>query len=112
MERSASAVAALSKLAEVEKSVTALRREMESNNQEIQKSLTNLLQLLEKMLAPEQTSGVARDGLGARVSRAAVPSITVRKEDDGHPAADSEPSVHDLLKHALQHPQRAANYLR
>ena len=100
-------VAALSKLAEVEKSLTVLRREMESNNQEIQKSLTNLLQLLEKLLAPEQAS--------ARVSRAAVPSVTVRKEDDGRPvdrSADSEPSVHDLLKHALQHPQRAANYLR
>jgi len=118
MERSASAVAALSKLAEVEKSVTALRREMESNNQEIQKSLTNLLQLLEKLLAPEQSSPAhsgARDGVAARVSRSAVPSVTVRKEDDVRPAdksADSEPSVHDLLKHALQHPQRAANYLR
>ena len=104
MERTTSA---LSKLAEVEKSLTVLRREMESNNQEIQKSLTNLLQLLEKLVAPPESS--------TRVSRAAVPSVTVRKEDDGRPVdkfVDSEPSVHDLLKHALQHPQRAANYLR
>ena len=97
---------ALSKMAEVEKSVAQLRDEMESNNNEVLKSLENLLQLLEKLVDPQAANG--------KVSRTTVPSITVRKEDDGV-GADKDKgvkSVHDLVKQALQSPQRASNYLR
>ncbi|HET9183260.1 MAG TPA: hypothetical protein VFP59_14075 [Candidatus Angelobacter sp.] len=106
----ANSTSALSKIAEVEKSVAALRGEMESNNQEIQKSLTNLVALLEKLVTVQEPS--------ARVARAAVPTFTVRKEDEarsaGKPAESekSDKSVHDLLKQALQNPQRASAYLR
>lgn len=103
----ANSTSALSKIAEVEKSVAALRAEMESNNQEIQKSLTNLVTLLEKLVNVQEPS--------ARVARAAVPTFTVRKEDEARSAgkpAESEKSVHDLLKQALQNPQRASAYLR
>lgn len=102
---------ALSKIAELEKGVAGLRAEMESNNQEIQKSLTNLLALIEKLVSP-QAHG-ATDG-AAKVARTAAPSFTVRKEDDSRPADKPEvqKSVHELLKQALQNPQRAANYLR
>jgi hypothetical protein len=97
---------ALSKVAEVEKSVVQLRDEMESNNKEVLKSLENLLQLLEKLVDPQVANG--------KVARTTVPSITVRKEDDGAgPGKDQgEKSVHDLVKQALQNPQRASNYLR
>src|SRR5258708_7194302 len=97
---------ALSKVAEVEKSVAKLREEMESNNKDVQKSLANLLQLLEKLVDPQAANG--------KVSRTTVPSITVRKEDDGARADKDkgEKSVHDLVKQALQNPQRASNYLR
>ena len=97
---------ALSKVAEVEKSVAQLRDEMESNNKEVLKSLENLLQLLEKLVDPQAANG--------KVARTAVPSITVRKEDDGAGAGKDQgvKSVHDLVKQALQNPQRASNYLR
>jgi len=103
--------AQLSKIAELEKGVAGLRAEMESNNQEIQKSLTNLLALIEKLVSP-QAHG-ATDA-GTKVARTAAPTFTVRKEDDSRPADKPEvqKSVHDLLKQALQNPQRAANYLR
>ena len=103
----ANSTSALSKIAEVEKSVAALRAEMESNNQEIQKSLTNLVALLEKLVNVQEPS--------VRVARAAVPTFTVRKEDEVRSAgkpAEGEKSVHDLLKQALQNPQRASAYLR
>jgi hypothetical protein len=103
----ANSTSALSKIAEVEKSVAGLRAEMESNNQEIQKSLTNLVALLEKLVSVQEPA--------ARVARTSVPTITVRKEDEARIAgksADDEKSVHELLKQALQNPQRAATYLR
>ena len=103
----ANSTSALSKIAEVEKSVAGLRAEMESNNQEIQKSLTNLVALLEKLVSGQEPS--------ARVARTTVPTITVRKEDEARSAgksADDEKSVHELLKQALQNPQRASSYLR
>ncbi len=102
----ASSASALSKVAEVEQSVAKLRDEMESNNKEVLKSLENLLQLLEKLVDPQAANG--------KVSRTTVPSITVRKEDDGAGADKDkgEKSVHDLVKQALQNPQRASNYLR
>jgi hypothetical protein len=103
----ANSTSALSKIAEVEKSVAGLRAEMESNNQEIQKSLTNLVALLEKLVTVQQPS--------ARVARTSVSTITVRKEDEARTAGkstDDEKSVHELLKQALQNPQRAATYLR
>jgi hypothetical protein len=103
----ANSTSALSKIAEVEKSVAGLRAEMESNNQEIQKSLTNLVTLLEKLVSGQEPA--------ARVARTTVPTVTVRKEDEARAAcksADDEKSVHELLKQALQNPQRAATYLR
>jgi hypothetical protein len=103
----ANSTSALSKIAEVEKSVAALRAEMESNNQEIQKSLTNLVALLEKLVGGQEPP--------ARVARTAVPTFTVRKEEESRGSskpAEGEKSVHDLLKQALQNPQRASAYLR
>ena len=101
----ANSTSALSKIAEVEKGVAALRAEMETNNREIQKSLTNLLALIEKIVSP---------GESAKAARTSVPTVTVRKEDDSRSAraTDPAPTAHDLLKLALQNPQPAANYLR
>ena len=108
----AASASALSKIAEVEKGVAALRTEIESNNQEIQKSLTNVLALIEKIVNPQQPHGT--NDSGTKVARTAAPTFTVRKEDDTRPADKHEvqKSVHELLKQALQNPQRAANYLR
>ena len=103
----ANSASALAKLAEVEEDVAGLRSEMESNNQEIQRSLSNLLSLMEKLVAPQEP--------GARVARTGVPTHTVTKEDDARPAlakSASEPSVHELLKRTLQRPQPASVYLR
>lgn len=103
----ANSTSALSKIAEVEKSVAGLRAEMESNNQEIQKSLTNLVALMEKLVTGQEPP--------ARAARTAVPTFTVRKEDEVRGAAksaDDEKSVHELLKQALQSPQHASAYLR
>lgn len=102
----ADSTSALSKIAEVEKSVAGLRAEMENNNQEIQKSLTNVVALLEKLVSPGSAS--------TRVARASVPAFTIRKEDETRidKSAEGEKSVHELLKQALQSPQRAGNYLR
>ena len=103
----ASSASALAKLAEMEQEVAGLRSEMESNNQEIQRSLSNLLSLVEKFVSPQESS--------ARVARTGVPTHTVTKEDDARPAlakSAGEPSVHDLLKHTLQKPQPASVYLR
>jgi hypothetical protein len=103
----ASSASALAKLAEMEQEVAGLRSEMESNNQEIQRSLTNLLSLVEKLVAPQESTG--------RVARTGVPTHTVTKEDDARPAlakSAGEPSVHELLKRTLQQPQPASVYLR
>src|SRR6478672_10837610 len=103
----ASSASALAKLAEMEQEVAGLRSEMEINNQEIQRSLSNLLSLVEKLVSPQDSS--------ARVARTGVPTHTVTKEDDARPAlakSAGEPSVHELLKKTLQKPQPASVYLR
>src|SRR5258708_6190580 len=66
---------ALSKVAEVEKSVAQLRNDMEKNNDKLRESLGNLVQLLEKLVDPQAGNG--------KVARTTVPFVTVRKEDDG-----------------------------
>jgi hypothetical protein len=103
----ASSASALAKLAEMEQEVAGLRSEMESNNQEIQRSLSNLLSLVEKFVSPQESTG--------RVARTGVPTQTVTKEDDARPAlakSAGEPTVHELLKRTLQKPQPASVYLR
>ena len=102
----ASSASALAKLAEMEQEVAGLRSEMESNNQEIQRSLSNLLSLVEKLVSPQESVG--------RVARTGVPAHTITKEDDARPALANggEPSVHELLKKTLQKPQPASVYLR
>lgn len=103
----AGSAAALAKLAEMEQEVAGLRSEIESNNQEIQRSLTNLLSLVEKLVSPQESTG--------RVARTGVPTQTITKEDDARPAlakSAGEPSVHELLKRTLQKPQPASAYLR
>ena len=105
----ANSASALAKLADVEEEVAGLRSEMESNNQEIQQSLSNLLQLVEKLVGSGET--------GVRAARTAVPTHTITKEDDARPslaksAGAGEASVHDLLKRTLQKPQPASVYLR
>jgi hypothetical protein len=103
----ASSASALAKLAEMEQEVAGLRSEMESNNQEIQRSLNNLLSLVEKLVSPPEPSG--------RVARTGVPAHTITKEDDARPAlakSAGESSVHELLKKTLQKPQPASVYLR
>jgi L-lactate utilization protein LutB len=103
----AGSASALAKLAEMEQEVAGLRSEMESNNQEIQRSLSNLLSLVEKLVSPQESS--------ARVARTGVPTHTITKEDDARPAlakSAGEPSVHELLKKTLQKPQPASVYLR
>ncbi|MBZ5508965.1 MAG: hypothetical protein LAO78_26190 [Acidobacteriia bacterium] len=103
----ANSASALAKLAEVEQEVAGLRSEMESNNQEIQRSLSNLLSLMEKFVAPQEP--------GSRVARTGLATHTVTKEDDARPAltkSSGETSVHELLKRTLQKPQPASIYLR
>jgi hypothetical protein len=103
----AGSASALAKLAEMEQEVAGLRSEMESNNQEIQRSLSNLLSLVEKFVAPHESTG--------RVARTGVPTHTVTKEDDARPSlakSAGEPTVHELLKRTLQQPQPASVYLR
>src|ERR1051325_7025356 len=92
----ANSASALAKLAEMEQEVAGLRSEMESNNQEIQRSLSNLLSLVEKLVSPHEAS--------VRVARTGVPTQTVTKEDDTRPTlakSVGEPSVHELLKRTL-----------
>jgi hypothetical protein len=91
----------------MEQEVAGLRSEMESNNQEIQQSLSNLLSLMEKLVASPEPGG--------RVARTGLPTHTITKEDDARPAlakSAGEPGVHDLLKRTLQKPQPASVYLR
>ncbi len=105
----ANSASALAKLAVVEQEVAGLRSEMESNNREIQQSLSNLLSLVEKLVTPQEA--------GARVARTGLPTHTITKEDDSRPAlaksaGAGDSSVHDLLKRTLQKPQPASTYLR
>lgn len=97
---------ALSKVAEVERSVAKLRDEMETNNGHVRESLEHLTAVVEKLLGAQPATG--------KVARTAVPAITVRKEDDysGAEKANEKKSVHDLMKQALQTPQHASSYLR
>jgi hypothetical protein len=108
----AGSASALAKLAEMEQEVAGLRSEIESNNQEIQRSLTNLFSLVEKLVSPQESGSLVERG---RVARTGVPTQTVTKEDDARPAlakSAGEPSVHELLKRTLQQPQPASVYLR
>jgi hypothetical protein len=93
-------------LSALHKDLADLRAEIASTNQELEKSLANLIALMEKVVSPNAT--------GAKLARTAVPGVTVRKEDDAVALEKPEnpPSVHELLKLALQNPQRASNYLR
>jgi hypothetical protein len=103
----AGSASALAKLAEMEQEVAGLSSEIESNNQEIQRSLTYLLSLVEKLVSPQDSTG--------RVARTDVPTQTITKEDDARPAlakSAGDPSVHELLKRTLQKPQPASVYLR
>ena len=104
----ANSASALAKLAEMEQEVAGLRSDMESNNQEIQQSLSNLLSLVSKLVSAQEPGG--------RAARTGVPTQTVTKEDDARPAlaksASAEPSVHELLKRTLQKPQPPSVYLR
>lgn len=107
LEKTHGAAAALAKLAAMEHDVAGLRAEMESNNQEIQRSLNNLLSLVEKLVAPREP--------GVRVARTGMPTHTVTKEDDAHPSLSKsagEAGVHEMLKRTLQKPQPASVYLR
>jgi hypothetical protein len=92
------------KVATLEKSVAELRSEMQANLQELGQALTNLAEAVAKLTGDDR----------ARAARTAVPVITVRKEDDSKVANDSDEtkSVHELVKQALQKPQRASYYLR
>jgi len=108
----ANSASALAKLVEMEQEVAGLRSEMESNNQEIQRSLSNLLSLVEKFVSTHESGSPVERG---RVARTGVPTQTVTKEDDARPAlakSAGETSVHELLKRTLQQPQPASVYLR
>lgn len=93
-------------LAALHKDLADLRAEIASTNQELEKSLANLIALMEKIVSPNVPN--------TKLARTSVPGVTVRKEDDAVAPEKPEtpPSVHELLKLALQNPQRAANYLR
>jgi hypothetical protein len=94
----------LAKVVAVEQSVDELRSEMHANMQELGQALTNLAEAVAKLTGDDR----------ARAARSAVPVFTIRKEDDGKPADQPEESrsVHELVKQALQKPQRASYYLR
>lgn len=92
--------AAITKVAAIEESVDSLR----SDVKELGQALANLAEAVAKLTGDDR----------ARAARTAVPVFTVRKEDDGKPCESDvdEKSVHELVKQALQKPQRASSYLR
>ncbi len=99
---------ALAKVADLENNVTALGADMKRSLEDLGRALSNLTGAVAKL------SGDLGDGV-PKAARAVVPSFTVTKEDDGgrdEKTGDEEKSVHDLLKRALQNPQRASSYLR
>jgi hypothetical protein len=99
---------ALAKVGDLENSVTVLRAEMKRSLEDLGQALTNLTGAVAKL------TGDLGDGV-PKAARAPIPSFTVTKEDDGRrgeKAGEEERSVHDLLKRALQNPQRASSYLR
>ena len=90
---------AITKAAALEQSVDSLR----SDVKELGQALANLAEAVAKLTGDDR----------ARAARTAVPVFTVRKEDDGKPAeAEEGKNVHELVKQALQKPQRASAYLR
>ncbi len=116
----ADSASALAKVAEIEKSMAALREETKSSLEELGQALSNLATAIAKLSGePPQHANPAPatavfDG-PQKVARAAVPAFTVTKEDDAahsDKAGGEGKSVHELLKHALKNPQRASYYLR
>ena len=95
---------AIAKVSAVENSVHELRKEMQTNLQELGQALANLAEAVAKLTGDDR----------ARTARTAVPMFTIRKEDEGKPAdhGEDDKSVHELVKQALQKPQRASYYLR
>jgi uncharacterized small protein (DUF1192 family) len=99
---------ALAKVTDLENSVAVLRAEMKRGLDDLGQALSNLTGAIAKL------TGNPGDAT-PKAARAPVPSFTVTKEDDGRRGeknADEEKSVHELLKRALQNPQRASAYLR
>ena len=99
---------ALAKVAELESSVADLRTEMKRSLEDLGQALSNLTGAVAKL------SGDSGHPV-SKPARATIPSFTVTKEDDGRrneKTGDEENSVHELLKRALQNPQRASAYLR
>jgi hypothetical protein len=96
---------ALERVAKMETSVASLRVEIKRDLEELGQALANLAGAIGKLTS---------DGT-QKVARTPVPAFTVTKEDDGQraeKAGEEGKSVHELLKQALQHPQRASSYLR
>ena len=96
---------ALERVAKMETSVASLRVEIKHDLEELGQALANLAGAIAKLTS---------DGT-QKVARTPVPAFTVTKEDDGRSAekaGEEGKSVHELLKQALQHPQRASSYLR
>lgn len=96
---------ALERVAKMEASVASLRVEIKRDLEELGQALANLAGAIGKLTS---------DGT-QKVARTPVPAFTVTKEDDGQraeKAGEEGKSVHELLKRALQHPQRASSYLR
>lgn len=109
---SADSASSLSKFAEVEKtvkavetSVTDLKAEMETNNKELNSTLSGILKAMEKMVPAEATE--------QRVSRTEL-NPTIFKRDDAtvQPGADitKEKDPHAAMKAALSTPQDPRRY--
>jgi hypothetical protein len=97
---------ALERIAKMETSVASLRVEIKNDLEELGQALANLAGAIGKLTSDDGTQ---------KVARTPVPAFTVTKEDDGKRAektGEEGKSVHELLKQAMQHPQRASSYLR
>jgi hypothetical protein len=97
---------ALERVAKMETSMATLRIEIKNDLEELGQALANLAGAIGKLTNNDGTQ---------KVARTPVPAFTVTKEDDGkraEKAGEEGKSVHELLKQALQHPQRASSYLR
>lgn len=95
----------MAKVMAVEKGIDELRAEMQANMKELGEAVANLTDVVAKLTGGDQA---------ARAARTSLPVFTVKKEDDAGTAGEGEEgkSVHELLKQALQRPQRASYYLR
>jgi hypothetical protein len=101
----ASAESALAKVAELELSMAGLRAEIKSDLEDLGQALANLTAAIGKLNADPTH----------KAARAALPALTITKEDDGGHAGKFEQdgkSVHEMLKQTLRNPQRASHYLR